>query len=202
MLIHHHLPRTSQAMSSFSDLPAELLIEILERCALNDPSSPPTLARVSSAFHAIVHGTPSLWQYIELRDDDHNIPSYQHKAKMWMAKSYPPAFEVDLYIERATDNILPLLHPIIPISRRFSYEFLPRAVALSINEDSVTLSNAREAGGRFGFTNRSGCFASATAKIHPKGHFVSRVPTSSVENRLSWQIQTLLPTHKKEIKRP
>ncbi|KAI5826367.1 hypothetical protein K523DRAFT_281194 [Schizophyllum commune Tattone D] len=101
-------------MSSFSDLPAELLIEILERCALNDPSSPPTLARVSSAFHAIVHGTPSLWQYMELRDDDHNIQSYQHKAKMWMAKSSPHPFEVDLYIERATDNILPLLHPIIP----------------------------------------------------------------------------------------
>ncbi|KAL1748013.1 hypothetical protein HDZ31DRAFT_30638 [Schizophyllum fasciatum] len=105
-------------MGALSELPTELVIEILEFCVLNDPSSPPVLAGVSAAFHTIVNNTPSLWRRIELRDDILSIPSLQRKARIWMEKSFPLPFEVDLDIEQTSDNIFPLLLPVIPQLQR------------------------------------------------------------------------------------
>ncbi|TRM61058.1 hypothetical protein BD626DRAFT_434745 [Schizophyllum amplum] len=105
-------------MGPLSELPAELLIEVLNFCALNDPSSPPTLATINTTFRTIVQGTPSLWCHIELRDDTNAIAKLQHKAALWLRKSQPLPFEVDLDIEQSTDNILPLLLPIIPHMHR------------------------------------------------------------------------------------
>ncbi|KZP03040.1 hypothetical protein FIBSPDRAFT_879798 [Athelia psychrophila] len=56
-------------MSSLSNLPTELLIELFAVCAVLDPQYPSTLAGLSRRLRTIILGAPTILQSIHLQDD-------------------------------------------------------------------------------------------------------------------------------------
>ena len=85
-------------MSSIGVLPAELLIDIFEKCSWSAPLTPLTLSLVCHKWHDIVSTSPRVWQLISLQDvRSHNvvpIEKLQRQASMWLANSSPLPFHV------------------------------------------------------------------------------------------------------------
>jgi hypothetical protein len=85
-------------MSSIGNLPAELLIDIFEKCSWSTPLAPLTLSFVCHMWHDIVYTSPRVWQLISLQDvRDHKvvaIEKLQRQARIWLANSSPLPFDV------------------------------------------------------------------------------------------------------------
>ena len=85
-------------MSSIAELPAELLVDIFEKCSWSAPLTPLTLSSVCHLWHNIVYTSPRIWQLISL-EDSHNqevvaIEKLQRQASVWLANSSPLPFDV------------------------------------------------------------------------------------------------------------
>ena len=85
-------------MSSIENLPAELLIDIFEKCSWSAPLTPLTLALVCHMWHDIVSTSPRVWRLILLQDvRNHNvvaIEKLQRQTSIWLANSSPLPFDV------------------------------------------------------------------------------------------------------------
>jgi len=85
-------------MPSIRDLPAELLIDIFEKCSWSAPLAPLTLSFVCHMWHDIVYTSPRAWRLISLQDvRDHRtvaIEKLQRQASVWLANSSPLPFDV------------------------------------------------------------------------------------------------------------
>ena len=85
-------------MPSIENLPAELLIDIFEKCSWSAPLTPLTLSLVCHMWHDIVSTSPRVWQLISLQDvRNHNvvaIEKLQRQANIWLANSSPLPFDV------------------------------------------------------------------------------------------------------------
>lgn len=85
-------------MSTIEDLPAELLIDIFEKCSWSAPLSPLTLSLVCHMWNDILYTTPRVWQLISLQDVRDGrvvgIDKLQRQARIWLANSSPLPFDV------------------------------------------------------------------------------------------------------------
>ena len=85
-------------MSSMGNLPAELLVDIFEKCSWNTPIAPLTLSFVCHMWHDIVYTSPRVWRLISLRDVRDRkivaIEKLQGQARIWLANSSPLPFDV------------------------------------------------------------------------------------------------------------
>lgn len=85
-------------MPSIGYLPAEILIDIFEKCSWRTPLAPLSLSLVCHMWHDIVYTSPRVWQLISLQDvHDHSvipIEKLQRQASTWLANSSPLPFDV------------------------------------------------------------------------------------------------------------
>lgn len=85
-------------MSSIRHLPAELLVDIFEKCSWGEPLAPLTLSFVCHMWHDIVYTSPRVWQFISLHDVRKHrvvtIDNLQRQASVWLSNSSPLPFDV------------------------------------------------------------------------------------------------------------
>ena len=85
-------------MSSIGDLPAELLIDIFEKCSWSAPLAPLTLSFVCNMWHDVVYTSPRVWRLISLQDIRNQrvvaVEKLQRQASVWLANSSPLPFDV------------------------------------------------------------------------------------------------------------
>lgn len=85
-------------MPSIGDLPAELLIDIFQKCSWSIPLAPLTLSFVCHVWHDIVYTSPRVWQFILLQDvRERNVATVyklQRQASIWLTNSSPLPFDV------------------------------------------------------------------------------------------------------------
>ena len=85
-------------MSSIGDLPAEILIDIFEKCSWSTPLTPLTLSLVCHLWNDIVSTSPRVWQLISLQDfRNHNVVAIEklrRQTNVWLANSSPLPFDV------------------------------------------------------------------------------------------------------------
>ncbi|KAF8644537.1 hypothetical protein AX16_008413 [Volvariella volvacea WC 439] len=122
-------------------LPPELLIEIFVLCTYNEALIPLTLRSVCRRWRDIVDTSPRIWQHISLNDDIRLLVSSQKQAELWIDKSKPLPFDVELQVT-SSDKILSLLAPLIPsISRWRNFNLVGErseaSTLLSTSEDPV-----------------------------------------------------------------
>ncbi|KAH8824866.1 hypothetical protein DL96DRAFT_1670246 [Flagelloscypha sp. PMI_526] len=98
-------------------LPSELLVEIFRYCSINDPLAPVLLSEVAHWWKGLVETSPRVWQTITLTDE-RPLHSSWSQADLFMKLSQPLEFDVFLIVED-TDNILPLLSPLLPSIARW-----------------------------------------------------------------------------------
>ncbi|TFK40558.1 hypothetical protein BDQ12DRAFT_679662 [Crucibulum laeve] len=120
-----HSPRTRDLFSStariesytlpppINTLPPELLIQIFSYYSLLDDLAPATLRAVSKWWLEIVDSAPLLWQTIYLDDVDRSISCSREQSRMWVDRSAPLQYTVELNADDG-NNILPLLSPLLP----------------------------------------------------------------------------------------
>ncbi|CAA7261486.1 unnamed protein product [Cyclocybe aegerita] len=131
-------------LSPIGILPAELLIEIFSHCVANEPTTPPTLRQVSWRWKNLVDSSPRLWQTIVLDNADTNTRFSEHQVALWMERSKPLKYDVELNVDNP-DYILPLLSPLLSSINRWRAfrlsgkrdEEIPMA-SLELTPDSLT----------------------------------------------------------------
>ena len=96
--------------------------------------APLTLASVSHLFREVVRSSPRIWQLISL-DDQPTISASHTQADLWLARSAPLAFDVELKLQ-CSDTLLPLLSPFLSSINRWRYCWISGAI-----EERLKLSN-------------------------------------------------------------
>lgn len=100
------------------NLPSELLIEIFVYCASNEAFAPLVLRRVSKWWREVVNASPRVWQCISLDFRARSVRCLRAQADLWIQRSIPLHFDVELKIE-SIDLLLPLLSPLLPYIDRW-----------------------------------------------------------------------------------
>jgi len=108
-----HVKFPSSLPPPIETLPLELLIETFVHCASNDAFAPLTLASVSKFWREVVDLSPRVWQLISLDDEFRSVACSRAQAELWVRRSTPLPFDVELHVENQ-DLILPLLSPLLP----------------------------------------------------------------------------------------
>ncbi|KAF9013505.1 hypothetical protein BDQ17DRAFT_1321331 [Cyathus striatus] len=127
--------------SAVHDLPPELLIEVFTYCAREDDLAPVTLRRVSKWWRDIIDSSPRIWNTIFLDDVDRPISSSRQQCYLWVEKSLPLQYDVELNTENP-DNILPLLSPLLPTINRWGKFVLTGKRAEKVNMPDLAISPA------------------------------------------------------------
>ncbi|KAK0464577.1 uncharacterized protein EV420DRAFT_1050826 [Desarmillaria tabescens] len=100
----------SSLSSPIAYLPPELLIEVFAFCAAADGLSPLALGRVCRFWKEVVDFSPRIWQVITLDDRVGSIVLAQRQASVWLLRSAPLPFDVNLHAS-SPDHLFPLLSP-------------------------------------------------------------------------------------------
>ena len=102
----------------FSLLPPELLIQIFVLCTLTgDPLIPLTLISVCKWWREVCMSSPRVWQHIVVNTVSCSLSSIQTQVKLWIARSHPLSFDVQIYLADG-EVFLPVLSYLLPhISR-------------------------------------------------------------------------------------
>lgn len=106
-----------------SRLPTELLIELFATCAVNEAASgiaPLTLSSVCHLWKEVVYSSPRVWQLVSLNDHERPITSSLKQAELWLARSAPLPFDVELNLQ-SSDSLLSLMSPSLPFLDRWRY---------------------------------------------------------------------------------
>ncbi|KAG7443053.1 uncharacterized protein BT62DRAFT_982220 [Guyanagaster necrorhizus] len=104
--------------SPIAQLPPELLIEVFTLCAVADALSPLALGSVCRFWKEVVDFSPRIWQVITLDDRVGSVAFAQRQASLWLARSAPLPFDVNLHAS-SPDVLFPLLSPCLPEIRRW-----------------------------------------------------------------------------------
>jgi hypothetical protein len=110
----------SQSPSPIHRLPTELLIELFTYCCAGDPNAPLNLASVSHLFREVVLSSPRVWQLISLDDHRPTVSASHIKADLWLTRSNPLPFDVELTLQ-CSDALLSLLSPLLSSVDRWRY---------------------------------------------------------------------------------
>lgn len=113
-------------------LPTELLIELFTHCCSNDTVAPLKLASVSHRFREVVFSSPRVWQLISLNDHRFTVSASHIQAKLWLARSDPLPFNVELELQNP-DALLSLLSPFMSSIDRWRYCWIRGAIEERLN---------------------------------------------------------------------
>lgn len=84
-------------LENFSDLPLEVLGEILIHCAASDSDAPTQLAATSRQFHNAVNATPGVWQRLNLSLYAYSAGACIRKINLWFSRA--AACNIFLHVE-------------------------------------------------------------------------------------------------------
>ncbi|KDQ62392.1 hypothetical protein JAAARDRAFT_149247 [Jaapia argillacea MUCL 33604] len=113
------VPKTDLAVHPFIEqLPPEILAQAFEVYAAEADIAPITLSRVCKYWRDVVSSWPCIWQRISLDESSRSVESLRKQAELWVIRSDPLAFDVEVNIESG-NNLLPLLAPFFQHVKRW-----------------------------------------------------------------------------------
>ncbi|KAK0201735.1 hypothetical protein DFS33DRAFT_1015602 [Desarmillaria ectypa] len=121
--------------SPIAHLPPELLIEVFAFCAAADALSPLALGSVCRFWKEVVDFSPRIWQVITLDDRVGSVALAQRQASLWLARSAPLPFDLNLH-SSSPDFLFPLLSPCLHELGRWH-----RFTLSGHRQESVTLTD-------------------------------------------------------------